>query len=87
MPSGHKAASQVFLLELLKQGLAQSKKKRQLMKDYLAMIANNQELIHCVALSYRSLSLLIKRLTSAFASDEGASPLWKLSSAYRHSQL
>lgn len=51
------------------------------MKDYLAMIANNQELIHCVSLSYRSLSLLIKRLTSAFASDEGASPLGKLSSA------
>lgn len=57
--------------------------KRQLIKDYAAMIANNQELIHCVALSYRSLSLLIRGLTSTFAADERASPLSNLNSAYQ----
>lgn len=47
------------------------------------MIANNQELIHCVALSRRSLSLLIRGLTSTFAADEGASPLLNFNSAYQ----
>lgn len=39
------------------------------------MIANNQELIHCEALSHHHLSLPIRGLTSTFAADEGASPL------------
>lgn len=47
------------------------------------MIANNQELIHCVAHSHHFLSLLIRRLTSTFAADEGASPLLNLNSAYQ----
>lgn len=47
------------------------------------MIANNQELIHCVALSRRYLSLLIRGLTSTFAADEGTSPLLNLNSAYQ----
>jgi len=47
------------------------------------MIANNQELIHCVALSHRSPSLLIRGLTSTFAADKGASTLLNLNSAYQ----
>lgn len=39
------------------------------------MIANNQELIHCEALSHHHLSLPIRGLTSTFAADEGAAPL------------
>lgn len=46
------------------------------------MITNNQELILCLALSYLSLSLLIRGLTSAFAADEGASPLLNLNTTY-----
>ena len=76
MPSGRKAASQVSRLERVKArfsaGLGE---KRQLIKDYAAMIANIPEIIHCVVLSYRRLSLLIRGLTSTFAADEGASPL------------
>lgn len=49
------------------------------------MIANNQELIHCVALSYRSLSLLIRGLTST--ADEGASPHLTFSSTYQTEHL
>lgn len=55
--------------------MAQGYGKRQLIKYYTAMIPNNQELIHCVALSHRPLSLLIRGLKSTFAADEGASPL------------
>lgn len=51
------------------------KKKGGLRKDYAAMIANNQQLIHCEALSHRYLSLHIRGLTSTFAADEGASSL------------
>lgn len=56
--------------------------KSRLIQDYAAMITNNQELILCLALSYLSLSLLIRGLTSAFAADEGASPLLNLNNAY-----
>lgn len=45
------------------------------------MIANNQALIHCVALSHHYLSLPIRGLTSTFAADEGAS--LNLKSAYQ----
>lgn len=47
------------------------------------MIANNQDLIHCAALPHRSLSLPIRRLTSTFAADEGASPLLNLNSEHQ----
>lgn len=47
------------------------------------MIANNQELIHSVALSHRYLSLLIRGLTSTFAVDESAPPLLNLNHAYQ----
>lgn len=51
------------------------------MKDYTAMIPNDEELIQRVVFSHRLLSLLIRRLTSAFAADEDTSPLSNLNSA------
>lgn len=42
------------------------------------MIANNQELIHCEALSHHYLSLPIRGLTSTFAADEGGLSSLKL---------
>lgn len=70
----------VWVNAMFDTGLGQ---KRQLIKDYTAMIANNRDLIHCVALSHRFLSLLIRGLTSTFAADEGASPLLNLNIAYQ----
>lgn len=53
MPSGRRRRVRSPHQYGYKRGSARGWAKRRLMKDYSGMIANNQELIHCVALSHR----------------------------------